>query len=284
MTDAAMRARVVRLVSGDVRADDLSRLFLYARDRCDGREAVKEIGDFVAHHSERTKGILTRGAREWFATARFAAATAGRRTDPTRLPPVTPDFLHANVQRIAIKSLRKAGYTRSAAIKAVPELCGKLRENSDGTFAIPVSLTKAELALIEALISEWVAKPAFTGERLCDDFFATLRSNGLISSAELNTPYLRMVVQLFAIANIHGCEAIMPDGTPISLQVMGDGKLSITAAVPVLRETGKNIRIASFLFTTDLDRQEHCDPTLDAREPWNGTVELGPDRKLHFLG
>jgi hypothetical protein len=48
MADPGMRARVERLVQGDVRVDDLTRLFLFARDRCDGRECVREIGDFVA--------------------------------------------------------------------------------------------------------------------------------------------------------------------------------------------------------------------------------------------
>jgi hypothetical protein len=66
MSDAGMRARVVRLLEGRSTADDLTRLFLFARDSCDGREAIQEIGDFVAHAGERNKGLLTRAARDWF--------------------------------------------------------------------------------------------------------------------------------------------------------------------------------------------------------------------------
>jgi hypothetical protein len=57
MGDPKSRARVQRLLSGDFCPDDLTGLFLYARDHCDGREPVAEIGHFVAHHSERDMGI-----------------------------------------------------------------------------------------------------------------------------------------------------------------------------------------------------------------------------------
>lgn len=49
--DAKSLARVRRLLDGGLRLDDLTNLFLYARDRCNGRESVQEIGDFVAHHN-----------------------------------------------------------------------------------------------------------------------------------------------------------------------------------------------------------------------------------------
>ncbi|SDC39050.1 hypothetical protein SAMN05216337_1002351 [Bradyrhizobium brasilense] len=189
MTDPAMRARVVRLIGGDIRADDLSRLFLYARDRCDGREAVQEVGDFVAHHSERTKGILTRSAREWFATARFAVEASGGPPDPTRLHSITPEFLRANVQRIDLKLLRKTGLTRAAAIKATAAVVAKLIRNEDGTYAVPVSLPQDDINLLDLLLGSWSAKPAFTGARLTEDFLATLKSNGLISKEEAKVPF-----------------------------------------------------------------------------------------------
>ena len=73
MSDPKSRARVERILSGELRADDLANLFLYARDHCDGRETVKEVGDFVAHHTERTKGVVTRTARDWYAIVIFTA-------------------------------------------------------------------------------------------------------------------------------------------------------------------------------------------------------------------
>ena len=71
MVDAKSRAKVQRLLSDDFRPGDLSDLFIFARDHCDGRQTVTDIGDFVAHHNERDRGIITNSTREWFATVRY---------------------------------------------------------------------------------------------------------------------------------------------------------------------------------------------------------------------
>ena len=92
MPDPASRTRVERLLRGDFRVDDLTRLFLYARDRCDGRESVKEVGDFVAHHNERNKGTVTRATREWFAISGFISRLYTKRYNRDRLPPEAPEF------------------------------------------------------------------------------------------------------------------------------------------------------------------------------------------------
>jgi hypothetical protein len=71
MSDARLRVRVERLLRGDLRTDDLSTLFLALRDRSNCAEVVSEIGDFVAHQDERTKGITTRSVRDFFTTLKF---------------------------------------------------------------------------------------------------------------------------------------------------------------------------------------------------------------------
>ncbi|MCP4616484.1 MAG: hypothetical protein GY844_08595 [Bradyrhizobium sp.] len=285
MADLAMRARVVRLLSGDVRADDLSRLFLYARDRCDGREAVQEIGDFVAHHSERTKGIITRSTRDWFATARFAAARAQGEIDPQRLPVVMPEFLRANVQRLEQKYLRKAGLSKASAVKATAALASKLIRNADGTYSLPTTLTRDDITLFNVLAGSWVAKAAFDGERLCEDYWETLKSNGLISKSELReVSTLNAAVQLFAIANIHGCAVTMTDGTSIELRATPkDGPLGVSAAIPVQFKASGSIFLAADIFVTRLALDENCDPALLALENWDGALELGIDGKLRPL-
>src|SRR5579862_4110756 len=106
MPDPGLRARVERLLRGDIRSEDLVRLFLYARDRCDGREPVQEIGDFVAHHDERTKGIVTRETRDWFLTARFFRSAMQGAIDAKQLPSNFTNFLDASLRRISEGVLR----------------------------------------------------------------------------------------------------------------------------------------------------------------------------------
>ncbi|WP_283809487.1 hypothetical protein [Bradyrhizobium brasilense] len=42
--------------------------------------------------------------------------------------------------------------------------------------------------------------------------------------------------------------------------------------------------MSTALLHIELDKTEHCDPDLIARQSWDGGIELGADRRLHFLG
>jgi len=137
MSDPKSRARVERLLRGEFRPDDLTQLFLYARDHCDGREPVADIGHFVAHHNERDRGIITRSTREWFAVARyhFPRFEPGRfnRIDAQTLPAAAQDYFKIAVNRIDAKSIReKTGLRRADTYKIMLDLSGRLTRNADG--------------------------------------------------------------------------------------------------------------------------------------------------------
>jgi hypothetical protein len=112
VVDAKSKARVGRLLYGDFRPDDLTGLFLYARDHCDGRETITDIGAFVAHHNE---GIVTRSTREWFAVARYHASSLGphgKSLDCKKMPPATRDYFQIATNRIAAKLILLNVYGR----------------------------------------------------------------------------------------------------------------------------------------------------------------------------
>ena len=138
MGDAAQRARVERLLRGDFRVDDLTRLFLYARDRCDGREPVQEVGDFVAHHDERTKGLITRVTRDWFSIARVwgAVVQLKQQLDPQNMPDTFPDFLWANLRRQPAIISRNPKITRKQAERRLPDIVKHFIHKPDGTLSI----------------------------------------------------------------------------------------------------------------------------------------------------
>lgn len=149
MSDAKSRARVQRLLGGGFRPDDLTGLFLYARDRCDGREPVAEIGHFVAHHHEREKGITTRATREWYAVARFHGVKFGPggpyALHSDKLPSETSDYLRAAARRMDGKHLRRdAGVSRAEAHNILSKLADRLTKNPNGTYALPSDITKTE--------------------------------------------------------------------------------------------------------------------------------------------
>ena len=237
MPDQAMRARVERLLRGEVRDDDLTRLFLFARDRCDGRESVQEIGDFVAHHDKRTKGIITQTVRDWAAIVRIRGWLPNEILNPQRLPAVFPSFLQAMARRLDNKIIKNfTGLTRAQAVAMVPHIISRLNKNADGTFALYPLYTPQEHKVIDCFLSHIVALPAFTGERLFLDFSATLKSNGLIDKNEVRTlAGLKHFIILYAAVCMHQCVIVIDDSFTMLLSTFAhpNGVIQVDCPIPV---------------------------------------------------
>lgn len=293
MPDAQSRARVQRLARGDIRSDDLTRLFLFARDHCDGREPVRDVGDFVAHHSERDRGIITKSTRDWFAVARyFVPNIAAKITtlDPLKMPAAAKDYFEIAVNHIDAQTIRdKTGLRRSAAYALMKVIVGRLTQNADGTWALP-NRTQSEHNLINCVSSVMVVKPAFSAERLCQDFIATLKSNGLITKEEIANcaVELRNIIQLYAVAAMHHCVVQIGDGTTTQLKAKpepGLKQIQVLAPIPNLfpAPNAPVTYVATAMFTAELDPVIHCHPDLITSPEWNLEIEVAPDKRLSPL-
>lgn len=245
------------MLDGDFRPDDLSRLFLYARDRCDGREAVQEIGDFVAHHDERKKGVVTREVRDWFAIAKFHFPNLERVVDGNRLPSDFPDFLRASYRRASKRHLRDQAGLRHADAKRVLEAAIEhLVRNSDGTWSFSDRHTQTEGNLIRALISVIVVRPAFDGDRLFTEFSATLKSHALLQRTDLaRFEELKPAIGLFAVSLMHNSRIVVADGSICTLEGSVDGAgIHVRSSVPIAHPAGNGeVRVASNIFFDQLD-------------------------------
>lgn len=286
MSDPIMRARVERLLRGEVREADLTRLFLFARDRCDGRECVREIGDFVAHHSERTKGIITNSVRDWSVIVRFRGWMPNQSLNLQRLPSIFPDYLMATSRRLDHKTIRtETGLSRSVVRAELPSLIGRLIKNNDGSYAVNPLTTPRERSIIECFVKHVVVTPAFTGERLFDELSETLRSNGLIAKTEVqrfNT--LRHYIILFAAVQMHRC-SIMIDDYAIPLSVMGHSgaQIEVDCAIPLFFQLPNVaiLNLSSAMFQTDLKSEVYCDSSLlNTPGPWTFPIELSSTGQL----
>jgi len=101
MSDQTVRRRVERLLQGERRPDDLTRIFMHMRDRSDGRESVQEIGDFVAHQNDRIKGLVTRSSRRRFKELQFQLEyILDGEMKSESLPQGVKDFLLYNVENL----------------------------------------------------------------------------------------------------------------------------------------------------------------------------------------
>jgi hypothetical protein len=288
MADPKSRARVARLLSGTFRPDDLTGLFLYARDHCDGRETVAEIGHFIAHHHERNKGIVTRATRDWFTVARFHFSRFGpggpHNLHAQKLPVATKEYFEIAANRIDARIIRKStGFNRSEAHKIASNLADRLSVNPDGTWAMAFSINKKELDLIQCLISNLVVRPAFDAERLVNEFFSTLKSNNLISKAEIRDhgDSISRLVQLYAVSAMHNCVVQIGDGSTTILKAAAEAnQIVIRASVPSPAPGRPNVNLACDMFIAHLDPATHCDAEMLAAEDWDFEIEISLDRLL----
>jgi hypothetical protein len=289
--DPGLRARIERLLRGDFHPEDLYSLFLYARDRCDGRESVQEVGDFVAHHSERTKGIVTRTVRDWYLTARFHWQLVETKTlDWSRLPSDFDEILLASFRRIPAPMIsRRIGLTRGEVKKRLPAITKGLKQNIDGSMALNSFYTRRELKIIETLADILVAGPAFNNDRLFSDFSATLKCHGLLSHSEMGAfADLKPAIGLFAAAEMHNCTVRLADGASIRLKindVVGAKKITVSAPILCSVIRGSPIFVASAMFSTEVEAQQGCTAELLALpDPWDLDIELTRDKLLSKLG
>ena len=68
---AELRARVQRLLRGDIREHDLHRLFYYMREEGGDSGLVAEVAHFLAHPGGGDRGLATQEVRDFFAFLRF---------------------------------------------------------------------------------------------------------------------------------------------------------------------------------------------------------------------
>jgi hypothetical protein len=291
LVDAAQRARVERLLRGDFRVDDLTRLFLYARDRCDGREPVREVGDFVAHHDERTKGLVTPTTRDWFSIARVwgAAVQLNQRIDLNNMPGTFPDFLWANLRRQPVIISRNPKITRDKAERRLPDIVKLFIQKPDGTLSISSFHSIEDHQIIAALANNVVVRSAFDDNRLCSDFSATLKSHGLLTKRELVAfREIYPVITLFAVSAMHNCEIVLTDGSRVKLKAEAHpgGHIDVSAPIPIPAPAlvgADHFLLSSTIFKTALDIS-YCEPGLAAEpQAWSYFVEVTPNKKLGKL-
>jgi hypothetical protein len=298
MPDAKSRARLERLLRGDFRPDDLTHLILFARDHCDGRESIADVGHFIAHHDERDRGIITRSTREFAATVQYHTylshpeRPARGALDLNRLPPAAREYFRIAVKIVPARDIKKETTLKPAsAYKMLLQLADKLTNNDDGTWSFPKDAGPTEIALAKCVSSRIIIKPAFTPTRLVDDFIDTIKSNGLITNDEIHTNHdmISTLIQLYAIAIMHNSQIVLENAsrTRLELRVDMEQKKSGIAAFADIgaKKDGSKVEAATFMFSTELDPKVHCSESLVAaiESGKGGEIELDVNKQLSLL-
>jgi hypothetical protein len=284
MVDSALRARVERLLGDDFRVDDLTRLFLSVRFKCDGRESVQEVGDFVAHRGERTKGIVSRAVREWFDIVQFFAPQFRKGgpypIDWNSLPPNTQKYLTVVMKRITNSILKKeAGLTRAHAQRIFPGLLKKIEKNPDGTYRINPTISDKEVALLNSLCTVLRTIPAFTLDTLFKDFCDTLKSHGLLRKEEFSDfERFKTPIGLYAVSVMQNCWIQTSDALSSKLFAYYEktnNVINVTATAPLPFETSRAlVSMATAMFTMPIDASKFLHQDLTTMEIWGCDLEV----------
>lgn len=312
MADPELRARLMRFVRGDFRTDDLDKIFLYARLRSNGSEAVKDVGDFVAHKTLRDEGPVTRSTRDWYITAGYYFRIKQGAVNPDNLPPDFPEFLHSALYRATNQLIKKqAGLTHWAARKILPGLIEKLR-NDNGSLSIKSgTLSLEERRLFRFLADDLPADaPAFTNDRLFADLTTILKREGLLLREEQKKfGELKTLIGLYAVSAMHDSVMDIGNGSKIPLtaapNALSVGDLGVMAPVPIQLpqiqaplpplvagallpipgHPGYIAMLSRAMFSTGIESAAHCSPELlDSPRSWAGVpIEIGADLRLTII-
>jgi hypothetical protein len=157
----------------------------------------------------------------------------------------------------------------------------KLTQNPSGTFSA-AACTRDELSFMEAVGQHIHFEPAFTDERLFNDFKAVLRSNGLLKKPEEQAfADIKPAISLYAISAMHNTIVQINNDVEIRLYMSGDLTLSIYAGMPVPRRDGLTPNfIGSDIFATSLKTETYLDNGLNALGCWGCELELTPSLRL----
>ena len=221
MIDVELQARARRLLAGPIRVEDLDHLFLNQRDRTHGRTSFREVGDFVAHRGERSKGPVTQRVRDIFTS--FQVWSMGLRG---RVPTLT-DLRAAgaaNLRLLTDEQLKtRIGMQREAAKVKLEKGFRKLEAKG--------LLSVHEERLLAQLANHFIWRPAFTDDDLVKDFIDVLVLNGVVSRDEKSRiAGLKGILALYAISRMHGAAINLEDGRRATLHAGFANKDRLLAA------------------------------------------------------
>lgn len=91
LVSAGLRGCVERILSGDVRAQDLHSVFFGLRQESGGKGIVREVAHFVAHPEPRTQGLSHAELRDAFTAFRFRMQLETSKVITSDIPGSLPD-------------------------------------------------------------------------------------------------------------------------------------------------------------------------------------------------
>jgi hypothetical protein len=256
-------------------------LFLGQREWHHEKKSFREIGDFVAHRQERTKGVASRIAQDIFTSLDVWSLVARHRkqsiTDIERAA-------WANFRLASDEQLRAACQMNRGSVKQTLQAgLKKLNENA--------ALTRRELKVVLYLGNRFIWKSAFTDDLLFEEFRLALLKNLILTPAEAERLInAKKFLTVYALSCMHVSSVIMDNGASGELLAgFSNKERRLEVKVQLELEFEKPFLAPICMFLSSLQPEGVCEPAL--LEPssgplphvWRKPLEINPAGRLAFL-
>jgi hypothetical protein len=272
-----LERRVARLIAGERRIEDLHHLYLALRENRGTGDSVREIGDFVAHRAERSKGPVTQIVRDVFTSADvWLGSLMGKpRSWADFRPAIEANMRLASNELIKARIGLRREVARSVAIQAMKKI-EKLQP-----------LTKREERVLVYFGGSFIWKPAFTDETVFEELKAALVTADLINKADQHRlAPVRPFLALYVITLMHGSSIVLEQNRKAELRAGFDneqGCLEVKAILHLQQvlEAPKKVTMPLCVFWTGLKPESHCCGRLaQTKGLWEHLVEIADDGRL----
>lgn len=289
--DAELRARVLRLIRGEFRSEDITHLLLSLRFRAGGHQIIREIGDFVSHPDERDKGVVTTELADFFKFYRlFEQIHGGNPVDYRNAPADFPDVIRGNFRRMRATHIKRdTGFKQPAAKRVLDDALNKFVLDSNGSYCLQTPLTPNETKILDFCLSCVVNRSIMTEYTIFDDFIGVLRENKLIDRQEEKSMGVHIPgFALYVMARMHNACIKMEEGWEVRLSARIDnaGCLDVNGVGTAFMVKGRPVQFAVPLLLTTLFAEEWCskelldDPICRAPPGWSYALEVSGEPKL----
>lgn len=249
------RRRVVRLLRGERRVNDMERLFSDLRMMKPGRASVREIGHFAAHREERQSGISLDRANDIQTSATlWQKQSDGGGLEIDRLKAAG----RANLNIMPDERIKaRLGISRQTAEQTFAKALRKFASKK------PLKPREADVLAVFGLSMMW--QYALDDRTLMSDFADLLVLEGALPEADRDAfNHVSTFVSLYALSILHGARLKMADGAIAHLRLatsVDSGFLRIKADIPI-SVAPMPISSSVPLFETSLPAKTHCDPQI----------------------
>jgi hypothetical protein len=289
---ADISKRLGRLINGKGEPRDFDAFFLWVRAtrRSHGNRIIEDIGHFVAHADERTKGASWKRVSHIAAMVTFILPRLGGVKNQTLTQ--LKEALEASLDVLSDEEVRAfAGISKASAAQIMKQGLLKI-ESFDGSnmtwCAVP---SRRERALIKWLLGIVSVQPAFTEDELFSEFTSCVSKNSLVDQAQLaQLERLRPLISLYATEKMHLSRIALRDGRTVAMAAhIGTTDsdrpvISVAGTVPVELD-GWTIPIMFNVYTSTLQPERWCDQELllEGSLAWEFPLEIGSVWKLQML-